>query len=272
MKKLIFILFGLSLLSYSTVKSQEIATIGEIYDYEIGDEFHSFTDYDLFPTVFEKLIITRITDKIIHPDIDSITYYRHKSVVKYDLYNGDTTYQEIFDTIGYHHLDSLINLGSWYSVFIDPELYNGREINRGYWINQPPVQRNYNEYILGCGGSYSHVYYYMQGGSTTHNLVYFKKGEEEWGNPLVVGILEPPIAIHHFQIIPNPANDQIMIHTPQQAEPGKLQIFNASGQLMKKTDVVGPEQNIEITNLPSGIYFVKLVCDKTRSMEKLIVR
>ena len=152
MKKLIFILFGLSLLSYSTVKSQEIATIGEIYDYEIGDEFHSFTDYDLFPTVFEKLIITRITDKIIHPDIDSITYYRHKSVVKYDLYNGDTTYQEIFDTIGYHHLDSLINLGSWYSVFIDPELYNGREINRGYWINQPPVQRNYNEYIVGCGG------------------------------------------------------------------------------------------------------------------------
>ncbi|MDD5571795.1 MAG: T9SS type A sorting domain-containing protein, partial [Bacteroidales bacterium] len=73
-----------------------------------------------------------------------------------------------------------------------------------------------------------------------------------------------------FKIYPNPANNEITIETIPTGEEGILIICNVSGKELIKVKGIRQKEQVDIGDLPSGIYFVKLITDKTVKVMKII--
>jgi hypothetical protein len=73
-----------------------------------------------------------------------------------------------------------------------------------------------------------------------------------------------------FSIYPNPSSTKVTIETS--AIPTKSQVFilNLSGQELITRQITEPKAQIDISTLPSGIYFVKILGDKTIQIGKII--
>jgi hypothetical protein len=63
-----------------------------------------------------------------------------------------------------------------------------------------------------------------------------------------------------IKIYPNPVYRACSLETAQDVQ-GQVQLFNISGQLQYETTHSGGKQLIELPNLPSGIYFVRLLVE-----------
>lgn len=85
------------------------------------------------------------------------------------------------------------------------------------------------------------------------------------------------VNINHFEInqnetfkfYPNPANNKINIEGFQDSE-FNLSILNINGQELLKQEIRNRKTQIDISKLPSGIYFIKLTNDETVEVRKII--
>ena len=82
-----------------------------------------------------------------------------------------------------------------------------------------------------------------------------------------VGINDHNQTISTLNIYPNPATDKITIKTPVK---GSFSIHNISGQELIIRQITEPKTQIDISSLPSGIYFVRLSGDRTVEVGKFI--
>ncbi len=89
---------------------------------------------------------------------------------------------------------------------------------------------------------------------------YFKSFIDSICTPLVVSNLEKEI----FQIYPNPTEQFLTIKTPS-SEPSRITIYNAIGEIATNYAVnkIGEEINIDVSNQPSGIYFIRIEYKKS---------
>lgn len=75
-----------------------------------------------------------------------------------------------------------------------------------------------------------------------------------------------------FNIYPNPANDNITIKTNKSENILKINIFSADGKSVMQVDNLNNiSANINISNLPSGTYLIKLSTESNFSFERLVV-
>lgn len=73
-----------------------------------------------------------------------------------------------------------------------------------------------------------------------------------------------------LQIFPNPALDVVTISGFEKG--GEIQLFDVHGKVIKTLEVDGRKEQVQIRNLPSGVYFIK-VSDGSRSeVEKVIFK
>jgi len=86
---------------------------------------------------------------------------------------------------------------------------------------------------------------------------YFKSFIDSICTPLVVPNLEKEI----FQIYPNPTEQFLTIKSPS-SEPSRITIYNALGEIATNYAVkkIGREINLDVTNQPQGIYFIRIEC------------
>ena len=85
---------------------------------------------------------------------------------------------------------------------------------------------------------------------------------------VMVGIKEQQES--RLSLYPNPAIDKITIETSSMLTKTKLSISNLSGQELITRQITSPKTQLDISSLPSGIYFVRLKNDKTVAMGKFI--
>jgi hypothetical protein len=92
-----------------------------------------------------------------------------------------------------------------------------------------------------------------------------------------VGINEQKVeSISSYQLIPNPANEKVNI-TMNLLKEGVIEttIYNTVGQMVKSTHVIGQVGNntieMNIENVPSGVYIVKTIANGSTQTKKLIV-
>lgn len=71
-------------------------------------------------------------------------------------------------------------------------------------------------------------------------------------------------------IYPNPAFESITIETSLMIKESVLSIYNVNGQELIKQEIKDRKTQIDISKLTSGIYFVKLISDKTVEVIKII--
>ena len=92
---------------------------------------------------------------------------------------------------------------------------------------------------------------------------------------LTVGIKEEALAPSTFSVYPNPASDQITIDLVfDQKINTKIELFNLVGQQVKQSfELVGNDfkTTVNIGDLPSGSYFVKVTTDGSSFSKKLII-
>jgi hypothetical protein len=73
-----------------------------------------------------------------------------------------------------------------------------------------------------------------------------------------------------LSIYPNPATDKITLETTGAVKESNLAIVNAQGQELISRKITEPKTQIDISNLPSGVYFVRLLNEKTVEVGKII--
>jgi len=74
-----------------------------------------------------------------------------------------------------------------------------------------------------------------------------------------------------IQIYPNPATNKVMFVTqPALQTPALISIFNMNGKLVRKTGSFSSKQEIDISTLPSGLYFIQIKKGKQVISKKLI--
>ena len=71
-------------------------------------------------------------------------------------------------------------------------------------------------------------------------------------------------------IYPNPAVNSITIETATIASESTLEILNINGQEIIKKQIKDSKTQVDISNLTSGMYFVRIVSDKNVEVRKII--
>lgn len=72
------------------------------------------------------------------------------------------------------------------------------------------------------------------------------------------------------EVYPNPATSVINISANDNAQPIQAGIYNLSGQLMQSTIISNNTQNVNISSLPAGTYYVRLQGDNAAAAQTFI--
>lgn len=273
-----------------TISNERKLKVGEIYDYEVGDEFHISIEVEPLNAP-EPWYILKVIGKSF-PDTSSVSYSIEKTTYSYaadwDTFPPIITTNISIDTISpvYTNINSYFfsvmpeetikdsvgltsyNLyASYYStgrpclsttpdwVFYDPfdSCYS-----QGSW-----EQSTTNTFIKGCGS----LYCYIDAGNMAEYcefLNYYKKGSETWGNPLV--ITERKFNLSHLQLLvyPNPASTYLTItFTLPKQDNFEISILDIYGRKILNSSnqhgLIGENiltPDINLNTLPNGTYFV----------------
>ncbi len=86
-------------------------------------------------------------------------------------------------------------------------------------------------------------------------------------------IVKPPNLQSSFSLSPNPATTHFTISTDQIIADGKIEIFNSLGQKVSEQKIFNSATaDIQLPNLSSGIYFLKLTDGEKFYSQKLVIQ
>ena len=71
-------------------------------------------------------------------------------------------------------------------------------------------------------------------------------------------------------IFPNPSSDKITIETSPTPTKSQLSLMNLNGQQLITRQITEPKTQLDISSLPSGVYFVRLTTDRMVEVEKFV--
>jgi hypothetical protein len=194
------------------------ATVKDIYDFNIGDEFH-FTGHEetlmSYTYVYNWKEIWTILDKITTGSTDTVKYVIHKcrKTARYDnSWPQEVTYITTDSTVMQSYFFPQLAILPEFTKFPDEYLMgenNNYQASKDYWHTSQYNQRmlkghyitggtgtnqcyqyvvigyRYNEYTKGLGMTKGFQYCNLYGSyNYDHHLVYYKKGQETWGTPV----------------------------------------------------------------------------------------
>jgi hypothetical protein len=261
-------LFAAILIAFAIyhAKSQDTLTIGEVYEFEVGDVFHfSFWGYDPSNS-YHSIRNIEIMEKFYSYGNDTLFYVND---IIYSEVGTGIPFQihHFIDTIFYYDLNTL--LPSIDSIYSNPNIYNGRVVNFDWDTTTMYVNSSEAYFVKGCGLAIENIYW--EEGYSTNDLVYYSKSGEEWGTPhIVFGMDEMSDVGKSIQIFPNPASTFITITTPQGEPIEEAIIYNHLGQ---KVLTAKPVNNVlGISSLERGIYTREVITKEWKIKRKLIVQ
>jgi Secretion system C-terminal sorting domain len=126
-------------------------------------------------------------------------------------------------------------------------------------------------YAKNMGGPYNYILpFWGLGFGTEYYPVYHKRGNIEEGTPIdFLGILLGAENIKvdaSTSVYPNPASDAITVSNNTVIK--EIEIYNSVGLLVLKTQL----QQINISNLAAGFYYIKIIKNDNTFVEKRFVK
>ncbi len=248
--------------------SQNISTIREIYNYKIGDIFH-FDFLGNGPGYGESSITNiMITDLYYSQNNDTIFYIRKVDREINSSEYPETVYKHYIDTIFYTNLDSLVKNGQIDSVYSDTNLYYGRKIN--YYNNSGFEQDSWTVmYVDGCGEARIIYSNWDTSVSSDDKLIYYKKGDEEWGVPHPVSVNEVYTGLMTLNVYPIPSKNYVNIFSENLAY-GSLTVVSLTGEIVMAQNIKSNLTTIDVSKLSSGIYLLIIETGKQKLFRKLV--
>jgi hypothetical protein len=92
--------------------------------------------------------------------------------------------------------------------------------------------------------------------------------------PDTVNIVTPPASAREIKLFPNPATTEtwLQLHENITLENARIELYSPTGRLLYKAQPTSYFHKIETTNLPAGLYLVRLWNGERWMVEKLVVR
>lgn len=275
----------------------------QIYNYNIGDEFHYYSEsVDLQESYqWSYSTIKKVIDKYVSADTDTIIYTfdikrQIKSPVwgetKFDsIYTGIETQKYIFDKkfylplepFFYYHNFVYANYAAvtdyFYRVSLreDGRIESSAEENGEFF--EPSIDNTWKLRFMdngstqicaeGLGVTYTGSEDMFEWGFI--KLVYYKKGTEVWGTPLDFTSVEDNPA-DELDVFPNPVRSgENMVVSNLGEGSHSIEIFNALGTKVYNIEDIYYNHSFKIENLPTGMYFIIIRTGTESIMKKIIV-
>lgn len=256
--------------------SQDFPTRGEVFNFDVGDIFHThFLAYAGASGVAEHKNIEILSK--FYSDDDSIVYYGRfiRGEVSTPDY-PDWQYYEEFDTISFDNLYDTIHADT---VYQDNNEYNGRKTTFSHFYDTIYYAHYTSKYTVGCGKVY-YVYDEVGPNGSAHSeseLVYFKKGDEEWGEEqIIIGIGDGPnmSTMNSLKVYPNPASVQVAFELPEISMESTLKIMDIFGKTITEYPIVRGQESLnwDCSNYKRGVYFYKTIIGGVAYSGKIIVQ
>jgi hypothetical protein len=288
--KLLFFFIILFLNGYS----QEIMTIEQVFNFDIGDKYQYRSSLQDQP---ENALTKEIIDKYYSPNGDTLFYLIHRTYYQQDVeyypephwvYNfGEDTITEqytnldspILDYFPDLRYDSLVlhydNDFNYDTIIEYSELLCDR-LSNGFDCSFPAsaVEPNYINYRFGEGLGIIRETVYEGGGAWSgptiaKSLTFYSKGDETCGTMdslTSIPIIETKTSI---DIFPNPTRDYIQIQKDNLC-PAIIELYNLTGALISKDMINGRLNQLDVSYLKNGFYILKISCNNTILTRKII--
>ena len=261
-------LLALVLLVASTLalEAQSISTNRQIYNFQTGDIFHFEISYPYYHSFSNSVI----NQKYFSANQDTVFYVFTYIQESTSSFAQDTIISGT-DTVFYTHLDSLLYNGMIDTVYNNTSLYHNRKINEYVFDDTINLHYYHRVYADSLGEVLT---YYLDLNSmdiAKTKLIYYKKGNEVWGNPHFVGIAEIPQNKTEIHLFPNPASTFLKIRTSKAIQ-AKITLYNLAGQkvMEQKESLILNEKSIPVQHLSSGIYYIYIATEDDQKVLKFI--
>lgn len=254
----------------------------EVHDFQVGDELHieyetsswgDGNDYsESIKTIYKYLGRTDYSDYI--------NYNVEMKSSKHRIWSDSSAFEYIHDTIEsiinqnttFNHLpgEPIISNNEAYSYSMtkltktEPSIYERIwGSNNSCWSNccADGCFPSYN-YIKGLGGPYYRCDNAFSLGGTENSLVYYKKGLETWGAPLIITEISNTDIESSLEIFPNPAIENIYIRSQFSNLPLAFELVDLKGQIVMIEKVDTELYLINIAEIAHGIYIYRLKNNK----------
>lgn len=274
MKLLLINLFAMFIF---TTLSQSILTRGEVFDYDIGDEFQY--SYDNAPGIYVERYT--VIDKQFSQNFESITYTLFKSIYNYGpdsdgnttVYTSEDTVNQIINDLN----DPITAFGDSTEIYVDADssyYYHpdtiieydsnlcGLEVNG--WNSYPPVFES-NNIIRKWGRGVGLVwrYHYDPSSGSWHELenkklYYYKKGNITCGTPVTASTGEYQKNSLEIIIFPIPTDKALNVQLKNNGKIDQIELINSLGTTVNlKVNKNGlNDYTIDTTDLPNGVYYI----------------
>jgi len=286
MKTLLRILLILTVFG-AEVKSQTTLTIGQVYDYNINDQFHYYT-YGVSPNATRFTV----TDKHFSALNDTVTYVRQFNNYSTQVIANPSPHLEYyfdtyFDTLSITNLDSLIS--SPFSGWTTNDSL-GNWFNDSLFISSQWCDILVYEYSACIGCNFEGNFYQGQYGKGVglikeiqqspawpqvdyqYFLKYYKKGIVSCGTPdmTTVGIKEPLKKFADFLIYPNPVETTFTLENKSANDNFQCSLLSPLGQIIMTMELNGEENKIDISHIKRGIYYLNVKTKNKTTTIKLV--
>ena len=202
--------------------------------------------------------------------------------------SGKGTYSQIFAEIFGSDKVSLISIGdivrnagtNWDTVSSGTlkslESVHFTDANNGYAVGDCGIilktingGTNWNSDSSGTGAALYSIYFTSTDtGYVVGNGGIILKTTNGGGFP--VGLPDLLSKSNALNIYPNPATDKITIESSPTPTPSQLSIMNLNGQVLITRQITEPKTHVDISMLPSGIYFVRIMGERTVEVGKFV--
>ncbi len=271
------------LVTQQRIANYKLMTIGEVYDFEVGDVFHYIQGTnDTHNRIFKNRRdhnITVIGKTQVNADSIFYTIDKKTGKEKLDAQTFTMKYVITRDTIktGFGSINKLISdkltlqtdTGRTYKMDPTETIFwlndtlgrkaiyyvNGIGPRKGNCFEIPFEAVTYHRTVIkGIGlfnySSYSFPNIYEE------RLIYFKKASGgTWGNPYYVSTIEWNKAAS-FKLYPNPANDIVNLEFLEPFQQLEITITDALGRTVMQSVLQEGETAVNIEHLEPGAYFI----------------
>lgn len=84
-------------------------------------------------------------------------------------------------------------------------------------------------------------------------------------------ILEDALGGHEIKIYPNPTKGRVTVSiNGLEKQAAKVYVFNTQGKLITENDFTGPENTVDLSGQPAGMYLMKIVVGENSTDWKII--
>jgi agmatine deiminase len=255
----------------------------DVHDFEPGDEIHVVSlEYNGLMETYKDITKKSIFRYLIRVNMQDSVYYAIERIIRKEqrwATGGSLTITHIHDTI-----TSLIKPWDYFDIMAGDPVIQGETITthnqvtleNGRIIKNPDHEIYFYSSVFDCW-EYSHIdgcspydsfYYKGLAGpyydcdddiSTSYRqLVYYKKGDETWGTPLIITSADEPEREAQVNVYPNPAGNSFHISLHPEKLPVVFELVDVSGRVVLRKNLESTLESADVSSLSRGFYLYRI--------------